>query len=759
MRKFAVFLLAATVVVSCGIARATVFGNVRGIVHDPQHRPVDNATVQLKSTTSDWSQEKQTDQSGEFVFTAVPIGDYRVTIEASGFEKSEESITVAGDSAPVVHFMLSLAGISQTTIVSAQAESVNVDSATPTTLVNREDIARTPGADLTNSLGMITDFTPGAYLTHDMLHMRGGHQTTWLIDGVPIPNTNIATNLAPQIDPKDIDYVEVLRGSYDAGYGDRTYGEFNVLPRSGFERNNDGELVTTVGSFYQTNDQINFGGHTAKFAYYASLNGNRSNLGLETPAAQIYHDAENGYGGFTSLLYNLDPKNQFRFDAQERRDYYQIPYDPAPNDFENQQFDTHALRDGQQETDGYVIFSWIHTFNRDAVLTVSPFYHYNNASYNSASTDAPLATTDHRSTTYGGGQAVLDFHLPKNNAQAGIYAFGANDNELFGLISNDGSGNPPIRETDVVPGSEEAVFLSDRFAVTSWLTLIGGVRATHFSSIVTEDTTYPRIGGTLRIPHLNWVFRAFWGRYYQPPPLVTLSGPLLGYLAFASQSTPTSFEALHGERDEEHQFGVTIPVRGWALDIDNFETKGINFLDHNNIGESDIFIPVTLAGSRIRATEVTVRSPRIWNRMQAHLAYSNQIAQGEGAFTGGLIVGPPAASGYYALDHDQRNTLNVGVNGQLPWQSFGGINIYYGSGFSNGDQDTPGSPYTDAYLPGHAQIDLSLGKKFREKYTVSVSALNVANRHVLIDNSLTFGGFHYNDPREIYLEFRYRFHY
>jgi len=40
-----------------------------------------------------------------------------------------------------------------------------------------------------------------------------------------------------------------------------------------------------------------------------------------------------------------------------------------------------------------------------------------------------------------------------------------------------------------------------------------------------------------------------------------------------------------------------------------------------------------------------------------------------------------------------------------------------------------------------------------------VTALNVANRHLLIDNSLTFGGFHYDSPREIYAEFRYRFHY
>jgi hypothetical protein len=350
-------------------------------------------------------------------FLAVPAGVYIVTVTSPGFATLQQTITVTSNGSEILHFPLAIAAAHETTVVQADASTANPDTVTPTTLVSRVEITQTPGADRTNSLAMITDFTPGAYLTHDMLHMRGGHQTTWLIDGVPIPNTNIATNLAPQIDPKDIDYVEVLRGSYDAAYGDRTYGEFNVLPRSGFEKNNDGELVTTFGNFYQTNEQVNFGGHTEKFAYYASVNGNRSNLGLETPVAQVYHDAENGYGGFTSLLYNLNPKNQFRFDGQLRQDYYQIPYDPDPNDFENQQFDTHALRDGQKETDGYAIFSWIHTFSQNAVLTVSPFYHYNNASYNSPSTDEPLATTDHHTSTYGGGQAVVSFHLPKNDVQ------------------------------------------------------------------------------------------------------------------------------------------------------------------------------------------------------------------------------------------------------------------------------------------------------------------------------------------------------
>ena len=155
---------------------------------------------------------------------------------------------------------------------------------------------------------MITDFTPGAYLTHDMLHMRGGHQTTWLIDGVPIPNTNIATNLAPQIDPKDIDYVEILRGSYDAEYGDRTYGEFNVLPRSDSNATTKANWSPRSETFTRRTTKSISAGHTQRFAYYASLNANRSNLGLETPVSQIFHDAENGFGGFT--FPHLQPRPQ-----------------------------------------------------------------------------------------------------------------------------------------------------------------------------------------------------------------------------------------------------------------------------------------------------------------------------------------------------------------------------------------------------------------------------------------------------------------
>jgi hypothetical protein len=757
VRKLIFSLLVAACLFTSLSAYATIFGKVQGIVHDPQHRPIANASVDLQAVTSDWKQTTQTDQNGEFSFTSVPIGDYIVTVTLSGFETSKQTLTVTSGAVPVLHFQLKIASVNQTTVVSAESqEAVNPDSVTPTTLIDRQDIARTPGADRTNSLQMITDYVPGAYVTHDMLHVRGGHQVDWLIDGVPIPNTNIASNLGPQIDPKDIDYLEVQRGSYEADDGDRTYGIFNVVPRSGFERNNDAELVTSFGNWYQTNDQLNFGGHTGRFAYYASVNGNRSNYGLQTPVGQVFHDAQNGYGGFASFIFNPNSKNQFRAVTSLRRDYYQVPYDPDPNSPGNQAYPSFGLRDGQHETDGYVTFSWIHTFNPNLLLTVSPFYHYNDATYVSPLTDTPVISNAVQTANYAGLQATLDATVLRNNIQAGIYGFAQHQNNFFSNIFTDGTPNVPASRGAITAGLQET-FISDKFKVTSWLTLIAGVRQSHFTADVVENAVEPRFGVALKVPCLNWIFHAFYGDYYQPPPIP----PATGALAELGKSQGLAFAPIHGERDEEHQFGVTIPFRGWTLDADTFQTRAKNWLDHSNIGESNLFWPLTWDGALIQAWELTVRSPRLWNRGQLHLSYSNQIAKARGPFTGGLICDPPVAPcepppTYAPADHDQRNTLNIGFNASLPWHAFASTNVYYGSGFTNGGSLPQ---FTGPYLPGHTTFDVSLGKSFGEKYTVSLTALNVANRRVLLDNSLTFGGFHYNDPREIYVEFRWRFHY
>ena len=740
-------------------ALASTLGQVQGIVHDPQHRPIQGAHIALQAAGSSLSFTAESDVEGAFSIPAVPPGVYTITVGSKGFADLQQTIVVTSNSAEILHFPLEIAAASETAEVHAEPQVANVDSVTPETMVSRAEIEETPGADLTNSMAMVTDYTPGAYMTHDMLHMRGGHELNWMIDGVPIPNTNIAANVGPQIDPRDIDTIEIDRGSYSADLGDRTYGMFDVVPRSGFEMSREGELVVTVGSSDETDDQLSFGNHSERFAWFAALNGNRSNLGLMPPIEQPVHDAENGYGGFNSLIWNRDPHDQLRLVSQLRADYYQIPYDPNANDWENQLYNTSALRDGDHENDGFSTFSWIRTLSPTTLFEASPFYHYNEALYQPNPNDLPTATTDRETGQYTGAQAYFSNVIARNSFKAGLYGYVQHENDQFGVAFNDGSA-PNFSQTSIVNGGVEEAFVEDHYRPTNWLTLIGGERQSHFQGAISEDAIYPRIGMAVQIPKLGWVLRGFYGHFYQPPPLSSVAGPALAY----AQANNTSFVPLKGERDEEHQFGLQIPLRGWLVDADTFQTEASNFLDHSNIGESDVFIPVTVQGALIQGWELTIRSPELWRYGRAHLAYSNQIAQQQGPVTGGLICYPPTsaacavAPGYSALDHDQRNTLNAGFDGHLPGHTYGSVNLYYGSGFSNGYTDPP-SPYTGAYLPGHTTCDLAIGKDFGEEWSADVNATNLANTRVLLDNSLTFGGFHENDPRQIYGEVRYRFHF
>jgi len=77
--------------------------------------------------------------------------------------------------------------------------------------------------------------------------------------------------------------------------------------------------------------------------------------------------------------------------------------------------------------------------------------------------------------------------------------------------------------------------------------------------------------------------------------------------------------------------------------------------------------------------------------------------------------------------------------------------VNFGSGF----------PVKDGpqHLPPHTTFDVSVGKDFGERLSLSFTALNVANERYLLDTSNTFGGTHFNEPRQFIGRVRWRFHY
>jgi outer membrane receptor protein involved in Fe transport len=731
-RLFALFAAAALLFPSS--AGATNSVNLRGIVHDPQHRPIDGAQVTVRARNSDWSKTVQSDPDGQFALDAVPEGDYRVRIEAQGFEAFEQLIAVTVGKTPVLHFQLQLAGIKQTVEVSGAANKLGTQSSTVQTLVSPQEIMRTPGADQTNSLAMITDYVPGAVVVHDMLHMRGGHQVNWFFDGIPVINTSIAANVAPLINPKNVESLEVQRGGYSAEYGDRTYGFFNVITPSGFERNNDAEWVMSYGNFHSTDDQINFGGHKERMAYYASLDGNRSDLGLATPTQALIHGQASGLGGFFSLLYNPTPRDQVRWIASLRGDHYQIPNSPDDQ--------ATGIRDLDSERDVLLGFQWVHTTPSGWLFTLSPYYHFNSAHLAGGQADTPFILDDNSRSNYLGARAVLSAQRKRHNPRFGVEVWGEHGNTFFGLTANPGSAT--LQEQQRHWASSESVFLEDQYRPTAWLTLDAAVRLTHYGGLRSESAASPRLGAGARLPWLHWVVHGNYSYYYQPPPLDTISGPILN-LALAQGF---GFVPLPGERDIQSDFGLTVPLDGWTLDVDNFHTNARNFLDHDVIGNSGIFVPLSDLAARVNGTEVTVRSPEILGRAQLRLAYSNQIAEGLGPITGGLIGFAPTS--YFLLDHDQRNTASAVLALKLPRGFWATPAFNFGSGFLNGNGP--------AHLPPHTTADLALGKSFGERWSISVNAVNLTNHRYLLDDSNTFGGTHFVNSRQIYGEVRYRFH-
>ncbi len=670
-------------------------------------------------------------------FRPCPLGQYTVAVEAKGFAPQAQALAVVADSAPVLHYQLVVAQNSQQVNVVASADEIDTDSPRRDLFIDQTQISRFAGVDTSNSFKIITEFVPGSYMVHDQLHVRGGHQVTWAIDGVPIPNTNIASNVGPQFNPKDVSYLQAETGSYAAEYGDRIYGVFNVAPKNGFERDKEAEFIASYGSYNTTDDWLSFGDHTEKFAYYASFSGNNTQWGLEPPVFENLHNDAMGGGAFTSLLYNPSEKDQLRFAGGMRLDYYQVPNDPNQT--------TVGYNDRQREQDIFATGTWVHTFNPNLLFVLSPFYHFNRAVYQGGATNQPQAA-DNRGSNYEGGQTTISWISKYHNIRAGLYAFAQQDNSLFSILSNDGSGN--FFSQRVNPnGNLEALFAEDQFKATSWLTLSGGLRYTHFSGQISEKATDPRIGAAIQIPKLNWVLRTAYSHFYQAPPLDTVSGNLIDNTGCDG----CAFLPLYGERDIQQEYGVTIPLRGWTLSETYFHTSVKNFFDHDSLGNSNIFLPLTIQGAVIKGLETAVRSPLLFRHYRAHLVYSNQRTQGVGAITGGLTDFTTPQDGNFFLDHDQRNSFSAGMEGDLPWRSFASVAVNYGSGFLSGDG--PG------HLPSYYTIDLSMGKNFGENFTVRFTGTNITNQRYMLDTSNTFGGSHYADPRMLAVQVRFRFHY
>src|SRR6202789_3489355 len=84
-------------------AWASIFGTVQGIVHDPEHRPIAGARIELHALHSDLVLNATSNEEGAFSIPSVALGDYRMVVSKEGFATEEQTYTLASGTSPVLH--------------------------------------------------------------------------------------------------------------------------------------------------------------------------------------------------------------------------------------------------------------------------------------------------------------------------------------------------------------------------------------------------------------------------------------------------------------------------------------------------------------------------------------------------------------------------------------------------------------------------------------------------------------------------------
>src|SRR5215469_4111944 len=144
--------LAAVFAIQPAVLGQTYRGAISGVPTDPSGAVVFGAQVTAVATDTNSTYKTVTSSAGEFAFSNLPLGNYSVTIVASGF--SPEKINNVTVSAGVVYTLpvkMSVASANQTVEVAANALTLDTVTDTLTTVLPEEVVQNLPnsGRDFT----------------------------------------------------------------------------------------------------------------------------------------------------------------------------------------------------------------------------------------------------------------------------------------------------------------------------------------------------------------------------------------------------------------------------------------------------------------------------------------------------------------------------------------------------------------------------------------------------------------------------------
>ena len=251
MRRISQATILALLATSSACIAQTVTGAIRGTITDASGAIVPNATVTATNVATGVPTVAKTNGSGEYSMRFLQIGQYKVTVEASGFTTASYGpFSLEIDQTVKIDVPLSIGAASTTVKVSEDLQPIlNTESATLGETFTENTINSVPlnGRDFTQ----LTVYTPGAvspgfnsYGGSDSteravdagneVSVNGNRQQSnnYLLDGQEI-NENINNTLGYNPSPDAIAQIRVIGSNANAEFGNVNGGTVLAVMKSG----------------------------------------------------------------------------------------------------------------------------------------------------------------------------------------------------------------------------------------------------------------------------------------------------------------------------------------------------------------------------------------------------------------------------------------------------------------------------------------------------------------------------------------------
>jgi Carboxypeptidase regulatory-like domain/TonB-dependent Receptor Plug Domain len=250
MNRFVAILAMLTLAIAPLFAQFDT-AEVLGTVRDKTGAVVPKASLTLLNVDTGIQAKTTADDNGNFTFSNVKIGRYRVTAEASGFSNEAASdIAVNVGARQRVDFSLSVGAVTETVEVSGAAAALETDSSEHGQVINGAAIVELPlngrnYADLALLAANVVkspiavSFSPSGTPREGSFNVNGMRSTynNFLMDGLDnnaygTSNQSYSSQVV-QASPDAIAEFKVITSNYSAEYGRVGGAVLNAVMRSG----------------------------------------------------------------------------------------------------------------------------------------------------------------------------------------------------------------------------------------------------------------------------------------------------------------------------------------------------------------------------------------------------------------------------------------------------------------------------------------------------------------------------------------------